>query len=117
MAIRSLFGRLSQAAESCILHYVELLKRTREMSISHAEFLRLLDRALEGFEYRIDGASISARQGERRVFIRLSEEHERRLAMLSLPVTEVEIELEGFSESEAQLCLQRIDQTYRRGGG
>lgn len=87
------------------------------MSISHSEFLRLLHRALDGFDYHIDGSRIYAHQGTCRISIRLGKERERRIAMLTMPVTEVTIELTGFSEVEGRAFLERFDRAYRRGGG
>lgn len=93
------------------------MKRTREMASSHAEFLRLLPKALNGYDYTIENDRVRAELGEQQISITLGPERERRIAMLAMPVTDVTIELEGFSEKQAKDFLERFDRTYRRGGG
>jgi hypothetical protein len=93
------------------------MKLKREMSISHADFLRLVPQALKGFDYRIDDAVVTAHRDEHRVTFKLGAERERRIASLTLPVTDVEIDLDGFEDEDAQAFIARFETVYRRGGG
>ncbi len=90
---------------------------TREMSISHEDFFRLLPRALGDMPFSRRGSRIEARSGKRRVCIEAGPESRRRLGSLELPVTRVRISLSGFLPAEQAAFLARFDLAYRRGGG
>ena len=87
------------------------------MSISHADFLRLLPRALGGLEFETVAGGFEARSGDARIRIRLGPERTQRFASLELPLTEVRISLSGFAAGEAEAFMNRFDLAYRRGGG
>ncbi len=89
----------------------------REMTITHRDFLRLLPKALNGLGYQQDGNRILVQDGQRSIHIKLSEESIRKLASLSLPMTLVYIELQGFSKSAADRFIVRFDLAYHKGGG
>ena len=90
---------------------------TKEMGINHADFFRILPRALDSTDYTVDGRNIVFEQGGRRFEIALSEERTRRIASFALPVTSVTITLHGYGEREAEEALRRFDFYFRRGGG
>ncbi len=89
----------------------------KEMGIDRADFLRLLPRALDGRAFTVNGNRIVTEEGARRLDITLGETSERRIALLTLPVTHVRFEFTGYSEDQATAAMRRIDQAYRRGGG
>jgi hypothetical protein len=89
----------------------------KEMSISHRDFLRILPGALEDGDFRIDGHRITAGEGARRLEIELSPETQRRIALLTLPVTHVSLEFVGYDADEADAALVRFDRAFQRGGG
>ncbi|MEX2516847.1 MAG: hypothetical protein WD572_08085 [Gammaproteobacteria bacterium] len=93
------------------------MQRSREMAVSHADFLRLLPHAMPGYELSSDEDRIIATAGNKKVEIRLGPESERRIAMLRVPVTEVTLVFKGFTDEEARAFLDKFDMTYRRGGG
>lgn len=93
------------------------MKLKREMSISHADFLRLVPRLLDGYEYDTDDTTITARRGDCYVTLKLGPERQRRIASLVLPVTDIEMQLKGFSDEAAQTFITRFETLYRRGGG
>lgn len=95
----------------------QIQQRTREMAVSHADFMRLLPHAMPGFACTAHGNRISAAAGQQRVEIKMGAESERRIAMLRIPVTEVTLELHGFDTEQTQAFLQKFDMTYQRGGG
>ena len=93
------------------------MQRVRTMAYTHAEFMRLLPRALAAYDYEVQGNVISAGDAEQSIRIHLGPEYERRLAALSMPVMDVTIDLEGLSDEQAYAFLDKFDRTYRRGGG
>ena len=89
----------------------------KEMAITHADFLRILPRALDGREHTVDGSRFVVEDGPRRLEITLAETTERRIALLALPVTRVRLEYRGYTEAEAAAAVALFDRAFRRGGG
>ncbi len=89
----------------------------KEMAITHADFLRILPRALDGREHTVDGNRIVVEDGRRRLEITLAETTERRIALLTLPVTRVRLDYRGYTEAEAAAAVALFDRAFRRGGG
>jgi hypothetical protein len=58
---------------------------------------------------------ISVVDGARRLEITLSEESERRIALVALPVTFVRFALTGYPDAAQEMA--RIDLHFQRGGG
>ena len=92
-------------------------RRRREMGITHAEFFRSLVPAVAPATFTVSGRSISVIGAPGKVEITLSEERERRIALLRLPVVDVEIELSGFDPDALDRFLTRFDRAFQRGGG
>jgi len=89
----------------------------KEMGYTHADFLRLLPKAVGDADIRIDGRVIRIAAGERRLRIDLSEESVRRLGHFRLPVTHVRLTFSGYSEAEREAALERFWRAYQKGGG
>ncbi len=89
----------------------------REMTITHKDFLRLLPKAISGLSYLKKGNQIEINDEDRWVRINLSEESSRNIASLTLPLTNVRIELANFSQSELMKFMRRFDLAYQKGGG
>jgi len=89
----------------------------KEMTISHRDFFRILPGALETDDFRVDGNCVTAYGGCRRLEIILSPEAQRKIALLTLPVTRVSLEFVGYSAEEAAAALGRFDRAFQRGGG
>ena len=89
----------------------------REMTITHAEFLRSLVPAVAPATFTVDGLSISVIGAPGKVEITLSEQRERRIALLRLPVVDVAIELSGFEPDALARFLTQFDRAFQRGGG
>ena len=96
---------------------METTRLHREMTITHAEFLRSLVPAVAPATFTVDGRSISVIGAPGKVEIKLSKERERRLALLRLTVVDVEIELSGFEPDELDRFLVQFDRAFQRGGG
>ena len=89
----------------------------KEMGYTHADFLRLLPKAVGGADIRIDGRVVEVSTGDHRLRIDLSEETVRRLGNFRLPVTHVRLTFSGYSDAERDAALTRFWQTYQKGGG
>ena len=97
---------------------MEPLTLRREMSISHAEFLRSLGPAVAPATFRVEpGMLIHVDGAPGAVTIRLSAERERRIGALRLPVVDMEMTLAGFEAGERERFLLQFDRAFQRGGG
>ena len=96
---------------------MESTRLHREMTITHAEFLRSLVPAVAPATFIVDDRSISVVGAPGKVEITLSEERERRIALLRLPVVDVDIELSGFEPEALERFLTQFDRSFQRGGG
>lgn len=91
----------------------------REMTITHADFLRLIPRALSSFEYELlpGNTEIKINHPCGKIIIRLLSETERKLGSLSLSVTQLEFNFLDLSSNDIEEFLNRFDLCYRKGGG
>ncbi len=89
----------------------------KEMGITHAEFFRVITRALTGRPHVIEGNRVRIEDGARRLDITLSAEEERRIALVALPVTRVRLSFAGYGPAETAEALARFDRWFQRGGG
>ena len=89
----------------------------KEMSISHREFFRTLPRALGSDAYRLDDGAVRLDDGARRLEVVVGPEGERRIGLLTLPVTRVRLSFIGYGGTAAREALARFDRAFQRGGG
>ncbi len=89
----------------------------REMGIAHADFWRLLPAAVGDHAWQAEGDRVHINLDGGRVEIVLGEEGERRIALMSIPLTPVTIRWEGVARPRFDAFLARFDAYYRRGGG
>ena len=89
----------------------------REMTITHADFFRLLPKAIGSTNFCINGQVVKLEQPGFSVQIKLSKELNWHIGALSLPKTYVEISYNNCSEDEALKLIQKFDKTYQKGGG
>lgn len=91
---------------------------SREMGITHSDFLRTLEVFLAGRPHTISGTRIEIPDAGHHVRISLSEQRERRLSpLIKLPVTDVEIAFAGHSAAEREAFMERFERVFHRGGG
>ena len=90
---------------------------TREMSITHKDFFRLLPRAVNGAPVTRMGNQADIATGTGRVRITLAPETTRKLGLMEFPVTPVSIDFDGFNPADQTAFLSRVDLAYQRGGG
>ena len=87
------------------------------MSITHAEFFRILPSVAGTRGVRVKGDKVWIVEEGREIWIRLSEEKERVIGALRLPMTDIELQFFGHTDLEAKDFMDRFDLHYRRGGG
>ena len=89
----------------------------KEMGIEFDDFFRLLPRALESDDFEIAGNRISMGNDTRRMEIVATPGEPRRIALLRMPVTHVEIAFHGYTDAEVEDAMRRFDMHFQRGGG
>ena len=89
----------------------------REMTITHADFFRLLPKAINGHRHRIESGQVEVAVGAGKVRILLEKESVRQLASLQLPLTVITISTENLSLAEEARFLTRFDLAFQKGGG
>ncbi len=91
---------------------------TQDMSISHADFFRLLPAAIVPYESRVKGSVVEIFAEQRQVVITLGVEGVRKITgLLSLPRTQVGFLFEHFSDEQRMAFMHRFDRYFHRGGG
>ena len=89
----------------------------KEMGLTHAEFLRVIGMAMAGRPYSRTGNGVRIAEDGRTLAITLGPEGERRIALLTLPVTRVRLAFHGYGEAETAETLAWFDRWFQRGGG
>jgi phosphatidylinositol kinase/protein kinase (PI-3 family) len=89
----------------------------REMTISHSDFFRILPKALKSYLYQQHENLINVTLDEGEIVIILSEERLRKIASLSLPVTDVTFRVKNVAENTKNEFFKKFDRAYQRGGG
>lgn len=90
----------------------------KDMGITHAEFLRLLPRALDGGAFSVTGTTITFEdQGGRALTIELGPEGERRIALMHIPRTPVSLHFQNYDDAALKVFMTHFDRAYQRGGG
>lgn len=90
---------------------------SREMGLTHADFWRLLPRAMGDHPYTISGNSVRASVDEGQLDITLGPPEERRIALLRLPYSVVSFSFAGVGEVRQQAFKAHFDLHFQRGGG
>ena len=91
---------------------------TAEMGFSHKELINGLPTAVKPFAITENGhLNYVLCFEQRRVHLQLSEEHSRTIASITLPVTHISLEFEGFSDEQYHGFLDRFKKYLHRGGG
>lgn len=94
------------------------VKDTRQMGITHADFFRLLPRAMGENHYEINSYTVQATLPDGTVIITLGEEKERKLsANVIMPYADVTFDYYGVSE-EMRVAFERyFHMRFMRGLG
>ncbi len=101
----------------------------KDMVLTLEGFLRDLEAALAGLDYRVEGSRVEATNGTGRITITLEPLPPRRLSgllslpprrlsgLLSLARSKVTIAFEDYDEAAEAAFVEHFDRVYRRGGG
>ena len=87
------------------------------MSISEADFFRILPRALAPNVYSTTQNVICVVLKHGSVEITLSLQPDHKFAMLVLPVLAADIRFKGVPETDQNVFITQFDKSYQRGGG
>jgi hypothetical protein len=87
------------------------------MTITHADFFRLLPRVFGELYFETDKQSVLSPVGDGSIEIKLAPEQNRELGSLNLPVTEVTFCFDNVSDIEHRKFMERFDLVYQRSGG
>ena len=89
----------------------------RMMSISEADFFRILPRALAPYAYTVIQNTINVVLDHGLIVITFSPQPDKKFAMLVLPLLAVNIRFKDVSETDWKVFITRFDKSYQRGGG
>ena len=89
----------------------------KEMAVTHREFFCALPRVLGTEAFHIAGTRIRVDDGDRSLEIKLSEQSERRLGAMLVPVTRVRLRFSGYGEDEAAEAVALFARHFQRCGG
>jgi hypothetical protein len=91
----------------------------RDMSITHANFIRSMKPLKKYYDYIIDEKNmrIIINDESRQVQLNLGPEKKRHLGSFWLPKVDVEFVFSNYNKSELEIFWQRFELSFRRGGG
>lgn len=92
-------------------------KHVKDMAITWADFVRLLPNALPGWSYRLDAPRVEIGSPERGATIVARPLPARAFGPVRLARLQVEIELHGLEDRDAESFMRLFDRAYQRGGG
>ncbi len=90
----------------------------REVSIRRDEFMRQLPDAAGDYDYDVDGNTVTLKDGEKRIEIKLVYEGKQPVGAMDLPVHQIHFMFENMSDEQARAFMEYWDsQKLRMGGG
>ena len=89
----------------------------KEMALTHADFFRVIPRALGTEDFKRTGAGVVLANGDRRLEVTLGPERIRKIAMMEIPACDVTLVFSGYSEEERAAALHLFDRMFQKGGG
>ncbi len=87
------------------------------MAISHRDFFRILPKAIGSRQFQHKDNIITVFVDEGEICITLSKERIRKIASLSLPITELTFQIKNVAKNTKDEFFKRFDRAYHRGGG
>ena len=94
-----------------------IIAYSREMGLTHADFWRLLPRAMGDHPYTIDGNAVRATVDGGQLEIVLGQPEVRSIALLRLPYSVVSFTFTGVEEIRQLAFKAHFDLHFQRGGG
>ena len=89
----------------------------REMTITHADFFRLLPILLKHREFKITGKSVLIILDSGKLEIALSPEVVKNVGALMLPVTQITFSFANIPDADRGKFFRHFDRVYQKGGG
>jgi hypothetical protein len=90
----------------------------KDMGLTPADFFRGLESAFRGFDYRVEGHTVTAGRDGCGVSVSIRPLPPRRLSgLLSMARCEVTISFQACDEEQQETFLEGFDRAYQRGGG
>jgi len=93
------------------------IEYSREMGLTHADFWRLLPRAMGEHAYEVQSNRVLARLHQGRLEITIGEQQVRKIALLHIPYAVVSFVFEDVTETEQLAFKAHFDLHFQRGGG
>ena len=90
---------------------------SKEMGVSHADFFRLLPRAMGDVSFEVEGKTVTAELPGGSLTIVIGTEQVRRIALMAIPYAEVSFTFEGVAEDVRTEFMKYFDLRFQRGGG
>ena len=87
------------------------------MTITHADFFRLLPKALADYQFITSNQEIQVKLATGYVNIQLMPETTRKIGSLLLTITHVTFHFENTAQDEMQLFFDKFNPAYQKGGG
>lgn len=87
------------------------------MGITHAEFWRLLPRALDSDAFVRSGTRASFDVDGGKFEVSLDAESIRQIALMKIATTPVTLTFTNITDEKREALLLRFDRAYQRGGG
>ena len=89
----------------------------KEMALTHADFFRVIPRALGTEDFEKKPAGVVLEDGDRRLEVSLGPERIRKIAMMEIPASDVTLVFSGYGEEERTAALHLFDRMFQKGGG
>jgi len=93
------------------------MKIEKEMGYTHADFFRLLPRAMGANPYEINGLEVNCNLPSGSLRITLGEERERQLVLVVMPYTNVTFEYTNVSDEDRERFIKYFELRFMKGLG
>jgi len=91
------------------------MKIVKEMGYTHADFFRLLPRALGSTPFEINGREVNCVLPTGTLKISLGEERERRLVLVTIPCTTITFEYSGVTDQDREAFVKYFELRFMKG--
>lgn len=89
----------------------------KEMALTHADFFRIIPKALGTDAFEKTGTGVVLADGEKRLEIAVGPERVRKIALMEVPACDVRLEFTAYSDDEREVALFLFDRMFQKGGG
>ena len=91
------------------------MKIVKEMGYTHADFFRLLPRAMGSYPYEVNGLEVNCTLPSGTLKITLGEERERRLVLVVIPCTTITFEYHNVTEQDREAFVNYFELRFMKG--